>query len=126
VVEGVVARSDEVSLGVLVSAVSRDAVDAAVVSWGVGDLRSGGKLPAHVTAYLRMAMCLFGEDDYTEVVTKVTGSLSRWGCWDARWSVPTGSGITQARKRLVLQRQFVASSVVVAGAGSCLAGSSPV
>jgi hypothetical protein len=28
--------------------------------------------------------------------------------------------------RLVLQRQFVTSSVVVAGAGSCLAGSSPV
>ena len=99
-VEGVVARPDEVSLGVLVSAVSRDAVDAAVVSCGVGDRRSGGKLPAHVTAYLTMAMCLFADDDYTEVATKVTGSLSRWGCWDARWSVPTASGITQARKRL--------------------------
>ncbi|MGH3875388.1 MAG: IS4 family transposase, partial [Pseudonocardiaceae bacterium] len=45
-------------------------------------------------------LCLFGEDDYEEVATKVTGSLSRWGCWDARWSVPTASGITQARKRL--------------------------
>jgi hypothetical protein len=99
-VEGVVARPDEVSLGVLVSAVSRDAVDAAVVSCGVGDRRWGGKLPAHVTAYLTMAMCLFADDDYTEVATKVTGSLSRWGCWDARWSVPTASGITQARKRL--------------------------
>jgi len=26
--------------------------------------------------------------------------LDRWGCWDASWSVPTASGITQARKRL--------------------------
>jgi len=47
-----------------------------------------------------MAMCLFAEDDYEEVATKVTGSLSRWGCWDAGWAVPSASGITQARKRL--------------------------
>ena len=67
--------------------------------YGVGAKRSDGKLPAHVTAYLTMALCLFA-DDYEEVATKVTGSLSRWGCWDAGWSVPTASGITQARKRL--------------------------
>ena len=91
---------DQVSLGVLVSTVSRDVIDAAVAACGVGDRRSGGKLPAHVTAYLTMALCLFGEDDYEEVATKVTGSLDRWGCWDASWSVPTSSGITQARKRL--------------------------
>jgi hypothetical protein len=98
--EGVVVRPDQVSLGVLVTAVPRDAVDAAVSGNGVGAKRSDGKLPAHVTAYLTMAMCLFADDDYTEVATKVTGSLSGWGCWDAGWSVPTASGITQARKRL--------------------------
>lgn len=38
-------RPDEVSLEVLVSVVSRDAVDAAVAVCGVGDKRSGGKLP---------------------------------------------------------------------------------
>lgn len=99
-VEGAEVRPDEVSLGVLAAAVPRDAVDAAVAAGGVGQKRSGGKLPAHVTAYLTMAMCLFADDDYEEVATKVTGSLSRWGCWDAGWSVPTASGITQARKRL--------------------------
>jgi Insertion element 4 transposase N-terminal len=98
--EGVVVRPDQVSLGVLVSAVPRDAVDDAVAVCGVGDKRSGGKLPAHVTAYLTMGLCLFADEDYTEVATKVTGSLSRWNCWDARWSVPTAGGITQARKRL--------------------------
>jgi hypothetical protein len=98
--QGVVVRPDQVSLGVLVAAVPRDAVDDAVAACGVGAKRSDGKLPPHVTAYLTMAMCLFGEDDYTEVATKVTGSLSAWGCWDAAWSVPTASGITQARKRL--------------------------
>jgi Insertion element 4 transposase N-terminal/Transposase DDE domain len=91
---------DQVSLGVLVSAVSRDVIDTAVKACGVGDRRSGGKLPAHVTAYLTMGLCLFGDDDYEEVATKVTGSLDRWGCWDASWSVPTASAITQARKRL--------------------------
>jgi Insertion element 4 transposase N-terminal/Transposase DDE domain len=97
---GVVARPDQVSVGVLVSAVPRDVVDAAVAACGAGEKRSGGKLPAHVVAYLTMAMSLFPDDDYEEVAAKVTGSLSAWGCWDAGWSVPTASGITQARKRL--------------------------
>lgn len=68
-------RLDQVSLGVLVTAVPRDAV----AGCGVAARRGGGKLPAHVTAYLTMALCLFGEDDYEEVATKVTGSLDRWG-----------------------------------------------
>jgi hypothetical protein len=93
-------QQDQVSLGVLVTAVPRDAVDAAVAACGVVARRGGGKLPAHVTAYLTMALCLFWQDDYEEVATRVTGSPDRWGCWDASWSVPTASGITQARKRL--------------------------
>jgi hypothetical protein len=93
-------RPDQVSLGVLVTTVPREVVDDAVLVAGVRERRSDGKLPAHVTAYLTMAMCLFAEDDYEEVATKVTGSLSEWGCWNAGWSVPTASGITQARKRL--------------------------
>ncbi|HEY6422062.1 MAG TPA: transposase domain-containing protein [Pseudonocardiaceae bacterium] len=63
-VEAGVVRPDQVSLGVLVSAVPRDAVDAAVAAFGVGVKRSDGKLPAHVTAYLMMALCLFADDDY--------------------------------------------------------------
>ena len=95
-----VVSPDRVSLGVLVTAVPRDAVDEAVAACGVRDRRGGGKLPAHVVAYLTMALCLFAEDDYEEVAAKVTGSLSAWGCWDASWSVPTSGGISQARKRL--------------------------
>jgi len=30
----------------------------------------------------------------------VTGSLSRFGCWNASWTVPTSSGISQARRRV--------------------------
>lgn len=97
---GVTVDRDQVSLGVLVTSVSRDVIDAAVAACGVTGRRAGGKLPPHVTAYLTMGLCLFAQDDYEEVATKVTGSLNRWGCWDADWSVPTASGITQARKRL--------------------------
>src|SRR6266581_1166855 len=99
---------DQVSIGVLVSSVPRDVIDAAVAARGVGVKRSGGTLPAHVVVYLTLALCLFPDDDYTEVATKVTGSLSRFGCWDASWRVPTSSGITQARKR-------VGSAVAAAG-----------
>ena len=91
---------DQVSLGVLVSSVPRDVIDTAVAAHGAGAKRSGGKLPPHVVAYLTMALCLFPDDDYEEVATRVTGALSRIGCWDASWQVPTASGITQARKRL--------------------------
>ncbi|GAA4264366.1 hypothetical protein GCM10022255_117340 [Dactylosporangium darangshiense] len=62
--------------------------------------RSDGKLPAHVTAYLTLALALFPDDDYEEVAARVTGSLDRFGVWDAGWTVPTASAITQARKRL--------------------------
>lgn len=93
-------RPDQVSLGVLVNAVPRDAVDEAVAVCGVRERRSDGKLPAHVIAYLTLALCLFPDEDYEEVATRVTGSLDRWGCWNAGWSVPTASAITQARKRL--------------------------
>ena len=100
VVDRPVVRPDQVTLGVLISQVSREEVDAAIAVCGVRERRSDGKLPAHVTAYLTLALALFPNDDYEEVATKVTGSLDRYGCWDAGWSVPTSSGITQARKRL--------------------------
>jgi hypothetical protein len=93
-------RTDQVTLGVLVNAVPRDAVDDAITVCGVREKRSDGKLPAHVVTYLTLALCLFPDDDYEEVATKVTGSLDRWNCWNAAWSVPTASAITQARKRL--------------------------
>ncbi|MFZ5850660.1 MAG: IS4 family transposase [Actinomycetota bacterium] len=95
-----VVSPDQVSIGVLVDAVPRDAVDEAVAVCGVRERRSDGKLPAHVITYLTLGLCLFPDDDYEEVAARVTGSLDRFGCWDAAWTVPTASAITQARKRL--------------------------
>ena len=100
---------DQVSLGVLVESVPRFKVDQALNDEEIRALRSDGKLPPHVTAYLTMAMALFAFESAEEVATKVTGSLDAFGVWDASWSVPTSSAITQARKRLgrgVLRRVF--------------------
>ena len=47
--------TDWISLGVLASAVPRDAVDDAVEATGRGAKRSGGKLPPHVMVYFAMA-----------------------------------------------------------------------
>lgn len=107
--DGPVARTDRVPLGVLIAAVPRFKVDQAGAVCGVAGQRRGGKLPPHVTAYLTMALWLFSDDAAEEVAQQVTGSVSRFGVWDAAWEPPTSSGITQARKRLgrrVLREAF--------------------
>jgi hypothetical protein len=113
------ALTDWISLGVLASAVSRDAVDDAVEAAGRGAKRSGGKLPPHVMVYFAMAMALFGEDDYEEIITRLAGTLTAWGSWDDAWEVPTRGGITQARQRLgyePLRELFAEVAVPVADA----------
>jgi hypothetical protein len=97
---GRVAVPSQVSVGVLAVTVPWFKVADAVAACGVREKRGDGTLPAHVVAYLTMGLCLFADDPYEEVATKVTGSLSEWGCWNASWPVPTSSAITQARKRL--------------------------
>jgi hypothetical protein len=92
--------TDWISLGVLASAVPRDAVDEAIAVAGRGARRSDGKLPPHVMVYFAMALALFAEEDYEEVAARLTETLVSWGCWDESWGVPTPGGITQARQRL--------------------------
>ena len=94
------ALTDLVSLGVLASRVPRDAVDDAVAVCGKGARRAGGRLPPHVMVYFVMALALFADEDYEEVITRLTAVLRAWGCWEDGWEVPTSGGICQARQRL--------------------------
>jgi Insertion element 4 transposase N-terminal len=120
--------TDQITLGVLASAVPRDAVDDAVDSAGRQARRRDGKLPPHVMVYFTMAMALFADDDYEEIAARLAGALASWGCWDDSWSVPTSGGITQARQRLgfePLAGLFAAVAQPVAGPltrGAFLAG----
>jgi acyl-CoA reductase-like NAD-dependent aldehyde dehydrogenase len=77
------ALTDWISLGVLASAVPRDAVDDAVEAAGKRAKRSGGKLPPHVMVYFAMAMALYGEDDYEEIIARLSETLRGWGSWGA-------------------------------------------
>lgn len=111
--------TDWVSLGVLAGSVPRDAVDEAVVACGKQARRSDGKLPPHVMVYFVMALALFADDDYEEVLARLVEPLRRWGCWDPGWEIPGSGGITQARQRLgyqPLEHLFEAVAVPVADA----------
>jgi hypothetical protein len=92
--------TDWISVGVLASSVPREAVDEAVAACGKQAKRSDGKLPPHVMVYFAMAMALFADDDYEEVLTRLAEPLMGWGCWDRDWQMPGSGGITQARQRL--------------------------
>jgi hypothetical protein len=92
--------TDLISLGVLAASVPRDVIDTAVAARGRGAKRAGGKLPPHVMVYFAMALALFADDDYEEVMVRLSETLDTWGSWDESWTVPTSGGITQARARL--------------------------
>jgi hypothetical protein len=89
-----------ISLGVLTSTVSRDAVDDAVAQCGRGAQRSGGALPPHVMVYFTMAMALFADEDYEGVFEHLAGALVSFGGWGSQWQTPTSGGIAKARARL--------------------------
>jgi hypothetical protein len=108
---------DWISLGVLAASVPRDVIDEAVAECGRASRRSGGKLPPHVMVYFAMALALYADDDYEEVIVRLTETLAGWDCWDTGWETPTKGGITQARQRLggeVMARVFDAVALPVA------------
>ena len=92
--------SDWISVGVLASWVSRDAVEEAVEATGKGARRKGGKLPPQVMVYFSMALALWSDDDYEEAWARLAGTLRDWGCWDPSQADVTAGGLTQARQRL--------------------------
>ena len=57
-------------------------------------------MPGRVTVYFVLAMCLFFEDAYEEVMRKLVNGLHFLGNWAPGWHVPTSSAISQARSRL--------------------------
>ena len=67
--------------------------------------------------YFAMALALYADDDYEEVMARLAEPLAAWGCWDGEWEAPTSGGITQARARLgyeVLAEVFEQVAVPVA------------
>ena len=111
---------DRISLGVLADAVPRDVIEDCLDETGRREQRTR-LLPAHVVVRFCLAMCLYFDDDYEEVMRKLVGSLKSMRSWRDNWRVPTTSAITQARQRLgrePLRLLFNRVAVPVAGRGT--------
>jgi hypothetical protein len=91
--------TDWISLGVLTSFVSRDAVDGAIEATGRGARRSDTTIPPRVAVYFVMALALFADDDYEAVACRLAATLDDLDVVGPRWE-PTSGGLTKARQRL--------------------------
>lgn len=90
---------DGISIGVLTRIFHRDLVDDVLRESG----RAGQRirlLPGRVVVYAVLALCLFCDDAYEEVLRKLVNGLKFLGNWVGDWQVPTSSALSQARTRL--------------------------
>lgn len=119
-VGGLPRLTDRISLGVLAGILPRDLIEEVLDETGKRERRSR-LLPAHVMVRFCLAMCLFSDEDYEEVMRHLAGSLRDMGSWRDEWVVPSTSAITQARQRLTadpLRALFERVAVPVAGKGT--------
>lgn len=94
--------TDRIGLGVLTRLVHRDLVDEVLADTGRTERRRR-LLPARVVVYFVLAMTLFFDDAYEEVMRKLVEGLRFLRSWDEDWQVPTSSALCQARARLGAQ-----------------------
>jgi hypothetical protein len=91
--------SDRIALGVLTRVFPAELVDEVVAETGRGEKRNR-LLPARVTVYFVLAMCLFSGQAYEEVARLLTEGLAWAGRWRGGWEVPSTGAISRARARL--------------------------
>jgi hypothetical protein len=112
--------TDHIGLGVLAARFHRDLLEEVINQTGCREKRSR-RLPAHVMIRYVVAMGLFFDESYEEVLRRLVGSLRKMGSWSDDWQVPTASAITQARQRLgaaPLKELFTRAAVPVAQSGT--------
>ena len=90
--------TDRIGLGVLTRLVHRDLVDEVLADTGRTERRRS-LLPARVVVYFVLAMTLFFDDAYEEVMRKLVDGLRFLRSWDEDWQVPSASALCQARAR---------------------------
>ena len=91
--------TDHIALGVVSSRFDRDLLEEVLNRSGRREKRVR-RLPAHVMMRYVVAMGLYFDESYDEVMRRLVGNLHKLGSWDDDWQVPTASAITQARQRL--------------------------
>jgi hypothetical protein len=91
--------SDHISIGVLTRVFAPELVDRVVAEAGRSERRQR-LLPARVVVYYVLAMTLFSDGSYEEVMRQLVEGLSWVSGWRQPWSVPTKGAVAQARARL--------------------------
>jgi hypothetical protein len=91
--------SDHIALGVLTRTFPPDLVDAVVRDRGRQQQRHR-LLPARLVVYCVLAMALFSDASYEEVIRNLVEGLAWETGWKNDWRVPTKGAIYLARERL--------------------------
>jgi hypothetical protein len=112
--------SDHISIGVLTRVFPPELVDRVVLEAGRVERRHR-LLPARVVVYYVLAMALFADASYEEVMRALVEGLSWVSGWRQVWEVPAKGSIFKARARLgrePLQLLFEAVAGPLAGSAT--------
>ena len=91
--------SDHISLGVLTRVFPPELVDRVVAAAGRTEVRNR-LLPARVVVYYVLALALFAQASYEEVMRNLVEGLSWTTGWSREWTMPTKGALFKARSRL--------------------------
>jgi hypothetical protein len=91
--------SDRIAIGVLTRTFPPELVDRVIARTGKAEQRQR-LLPARVVVYYTLAMCLFAQVGYEEVMRLLVEGLAWMRRWQGSWQVPDKSSIARARQRL--------------------------
>src|SRR6266536_3183755 len=90
---------DRIAIGVLTRTFPPELVDQVIERTGRAEQRRR-LLPARVVVYYTLAMCLFAQVGYEEVMRLLGEGLAWARRWRGAWQVPDKSSIARARARL--------------------------
>jgi Insertion element 4 transposase N-terminal/Transposase DDE domain len=91
--------TDHISVGVLTRVFPPELVDGVIAEAGRGERRHR-LLPARVVVYYVLALALFADSPYEEVMRQLVEGLAWESGWQRSWAVPSKGSIFKARARL--------------------------
>ncbi|MGH2842252.1 MAG: IS4 family transposase [Solirubrobacteraceae bacterium] len=112
--------TDHISVGALTRVFPPELVDGVVAQAGRTEQRSR-LLPARVVVYYVLALALFADSAYEEVMRQLVEGLAWQSGWQQRWELPSKVAIYKARVRLgaePLELLFRAAGAPLAASGT--------
>ncbi|MDP9870246.1 MULTISPECIES: transposase domain-containing protein [Streptosporangium] len=91
--------ADQLSIGFLTSVFPTSLLDEVIEVCGCAERRRRA-LPARLTIYYVLALCLFSDKNYDQVMRLLLNGLAWRSRWVHTWEPPSASAISRARARL--------------------------